>query len=41
MIKTIMLGQHISVQGLVVRALENGKIAVQVGKQVFEGTPVR
>lgn len=41
MIKTVMLGQHISVQGLMVRALQNGKVVVQVGKQIFEGFPVR
>jgi hypothetical protein len=40
MIKTITIGTYISVQGTFVRALENGKIAVQVGQRVFEGFPV-
>lgn len=41
MIKTVILGPHISVQGFVVRALEDGRVAVRVGKQIFEGIPVR
>ena len=40
MLKTISLGSCISVQGTFIRALENGKIAVSVGKRVFEGFPV-
>lgn len=40
MIKTITIGAYISVQGTFVRALTNGKIAVQVGQRVFEGFPV-
>jgi len=35
-----MIGTCISVQGTFVRALHNGKIAVQVGQRVFEGIPV-
>ena len=38
--KTIMLGTCIFVQGTVVRALANGKVAVRVGQRVFEGRPV-
>lgn len=41
MLRTIMLGTCISVQGTFVKALENGKIAVRVGQRIFEGTPVR
>lgn len=40
MLKTITMGSCISVQGTFVRALGNGKIAVQVGQRIFEGTPV-
>ena len=40
MLRTIMLGTCISVQGTFVHALNNGKIAVQVGQRVFEGMPV-
>ena len=40
MIKTILIGTCISVQGTFVKSLQNGKIAVRVGQKVFEGTPV-
>jgi hypothetical protein len=40
MLKTIMIGTCISVQGTFVRTLANGKVAVQVGQRIFEGRPV-
>lgn len=40
MIKTIVLGSCVSVQGAFVRTLPNGKVVVQVGKRLFEGMPV-
>ena len=40
MVKTIRIGSCVSVQGIYVKALENGKIAVQVGERVFQGYPV-
>lgn len=40
MYKTIMMGSCIAVQGLFVRALNNGKIAVRVGNKEFVGVPV-
>lgn len=40
MLRTIMIGTCISVQGTFVKALTNGRIAVQVGQTVFEGVPV-
>ncbi len=40
MYKTIMISSYIAVQGLFVRALKNGKIAVKVGDKEFIGTPV-
>lgn len=40
MLKTVMIGTCISVQGTFIQALQNGKVAVQVGGRVFQGTPV-
>ena len=40
MYKTIMMGSCVPVQGLFVRALKNGKIAIKVGSKEFIGWPV-
>ena len=40
MLRTIVLGSCVLVQGVFVRNLENGKIAVRVGAEIFEGCPV-
>ncbi len=40
MLRTILLGSCILVQGAFVRSLDNGKILVKVGDRVFCGTPV-
>ncbi len=40
MYKTIMMGSCVAVQGLFVRALKNGKIAIKVGSKEFIGWPV-
>ena len=40
MLRTIMVGTYISVQGLFVKDLPNGRIAVRVGNKVFQGKPV-
>jgi hypothetical protein len=40
MIRTIVIGSCVSVQGLFVRALDNGRIVVSVGNTLFEGLPV-
>ncbi len=40
MLRTIILGSCVSVQGLFVRALGDGRIAVRVGDRIFEGIPV-
>ncbi|MFK5996890.1 MAG: hypothetical protein QM492_02150 [Rhodobacterales bacterium] len=40
MYKTIMMGSCIAVQGLFLRAMENGKIAIRVGSKEFVGFPV-
>ena len=40
MLKTIMIGQYMSVQGIFVSYLANGLMAVRVGDRVFKGLPV-
>lgn len=40
MLKTITIGSYISVQGVFLRALEDGKIAVGVDGRTFVGKPV-
>jgi hypothetical protein len=39
-LKTITLGTCVSVQGIFVRALTDGKIMVRVGDRIFTGRPV-
>lgn len=40
MLRTITLGSCVSVQGSFVRAMPDGRIAVQVDNTVYSGTPV-
>lgn len=40
MLRTITIGSHIQVQGLLVRTLANGKVIISVGEQEFEGKPI-
>jgi hypothetical protein len=40
MIRTIVISNCISVQGLFVRAMANGQIAVRDGQRIFVGFPV-
>ncbi len=40
MLKTILMGSRVYVQGTFVRRLDNGKIIVRVGKRLFAGFPV-
>ncbi|MEP1522724.1 hypothetical protein [Ascidiaceihabitans sp.] len=40
MLRTITMGSCVSVQGTFVRTLENGRVLVRVGQQVFVGRPV-
>lgn len=40
MLRTIVLGSCVSVQGTFERLLDNGKIQVRVGDRLFEGVPV-
>ena len=39
MLRTILIGSCVSVQGTFVRALANGMIVVRVGDKVFSGRP--
>jgi len=38
--RTITMGSYISVQGIYVRDLPDGRIEVRVGEKVFAGHPV-
>ena len=40
MLRTISLGSCVSVQGLLVGQMENGKIIVKVDEKTFVGYPV-
>ena len=40
MVKTITVGNYISVQGLWVRTLADGRMVVRVGQREFVGHPV-
>lgn len=40
MLRTITLGSCVSIQGLFVRSMPDGRIAVRVNDTVYEGKPV-
>lgn len=40
MLRTILIGSYISVQGRFVRHLADGKIVVSVGSRLYQGYPV-
>ncbi len=40
MLRTITVGSHVSIQGIFVRALTDGRILVRVGERLFKGMPV-
>ena len=40
MLQTILVGSCVYVQGIFVRKLDNGRVVVRVGDQVFQGLPV-
>ncbi|WP_198665156.1 hypothetical protein [Tropicimonas sp. IMCC34011] len=40
MLKTIIVGSCVSVQGTFVQDLANGKILVKVGERLYQGMPV-
>lgn len=39
MLKTIMIGSCVSVQGLLEKTFPDGRVSVRVGKHVFVGKP--
>lgn len=41
MIRTILVGSYISVQGIWVRDLADGRMVVRVGHKEFHGRPVK
>jgi len=40
MLRTVLIGSCVSVQGTFVRNLANGQVAVRVGRKIFTGFPV-
>jgi len=40
MLRTITLGSCVSVQGIFVKTMPDGRVAVQVGSTIYSGTPV-
>jgi hypothetical protein len=40
MVRTITVGSYISIQGMYVRDLDDGRMVVRVGRQEFVGRPV-
>ncbi len=40
MLRTIVVGSCVSVQGTFERQLDNGRILVRVGSRLFEGVPI-
>jgi len=40
MLRTITLGSCVSVQGIHIKDLSNGQIAVKVNDKIYAGTPV-
>lgn len=40
MLRTIIIGSCVSVQGLLEKSLPDGRISVRVGDNVFTGVPV-
>ena len=41
MLRTITAGSCVSIQGTYVRTLPDGRIVVRLGKDLFEGRPVK
>ena len=41
MVRTITVGNYISIQGQFVRSLADGRIVVRVGREEFVGRPVK
>lgn len=41
MLKTIMIGRYLSIQGKFVRTTASGLVVVKVGEQTYAGRPVQ
>lgn len=40
MLRTIEIGSCVSVQGLFIKQLDNGRVVIRVGERLYEGVPV-
>jgi len=40
MLRTIEIGSCVSVQGLLVKQLDNGRVVIRVGDRTYEGVPI-
>lgn len=40
MLRTVTVGSCVSIQGIFVKALEDGLICIRVGEKLFSGRPV-
>jgi len=40
MLRTVLIGSCVSVQGTFVKQLNNGQVAVRVGDKIFSGYPI-
>ncbi|EAR53015.1 hypothetical protein OG2516_11146 [Oceanicola granulosus HTCC2516] len=40
MLRTILIGTCVSIQGILVRTLANGMLVVRVGDRIYTGRPV-
>lgn len=40
MLRTIAVGNHIQIQGRLVKTLENGRVVISVDDRQFEGKPI-
>jgi hypothetical protein len=40
MLRTVTIGSCVSIQGIFVKALENGLIRVKVDDRIFDGRPI-
>ncbi|MFW2588556.1 hypothetical protein [Sagittula sp. SSi028] len=40
MLKTILIGNHVAVQGIMEKILPDGRMTVRVGSSVYAGRPV-
>ncbi len=40
MLRTITIGSCVSVQGLLVKQLDNGHVVIRVGDKLYQGPPI-